>query len=1055
MSTSNEDIVITVREDGVPVVQRRVDALGNSFDSAQKKVDAFDRSLRTLRVALMGLFTGLGVQQIIKYADAWTEAQNRIRVFTQSAEEANAVHLALFKVIQESRQSMAPMVQLYARVAQAADNLGASQQQVIDFTEGIAKALSIQGVTSQQARGALIQLGQAMGMTKVRAQEFNSINEQAPIILQTVAKEMFGAKGSVAQLRAAMLDGKLTAMEFYKSFATALPKIREQFALVTPTVGQAMTVLENSFIRFIGQTNKATGASGILANSIILLANNFDTLGKVILSVSPLIAVAIGSQLVKAFGALRNAILLVNAAMLANPFVAAIAIIATVIATLYAFGDSIKMSADGVVTLRDYVVGGFNLIVEWVNKAVDAVMTFINWIGQITDSFDGVTFAQAFQYGFDAVLSGAKTFINTFIGVFVGAFNAILAGWDVVSTGFMNVTAKIYNAVTSIIGSMVQSILDLLNGLFAQINGAAALVGMDKVLNDQMKTTIGKTQMTVTEGGKGLGEAMADGFIEGFDQDFVGKAGKALKDSLDKAAKSASVDRMINDIVANGAPVNLNTPREQFSPPGTGDKGKKDKTAEREARRLLKDYQALRKEIDPLSDAQERYVENLTTLNKAQAAGLIPAGKYTEYVQKLGEHYRDLLDPFGAVIRKQNEENIQFIVGLQNQEAYAAAAQKVTDLKEKGVTVTQAQAEALFKQEQAQIRLNAVMSAAAGFYQNGPEQQLQAQQDKLAGLNLAMQQGVVSATQYSVALGQIAIALGQIQAQSGEFQIDSFFNGAMAGVLEGYQGLLPGLQSAFSDFFGAVTDGISTTFSKFIVEGGNLSDMLGDLSRQIVTQLIGALIKLGIQYAVNAALAATIGSTQTAVSASLAATTAAAWAPAAALVSLATFGSNAAAASAGILATSAVSKGVALAGFSSGGYTGNGGVNQVAGLVHGQEYVLNANATSAIGTNALDRLNATGDIGSLGKYTASQSSSSSTAKSSSGNGVVINIENYGTSKDFEVQQMSEDEYRIIARDEASKVVQSEAGAAVAKDFANPNSKASKGVSTHFNVTRSR
>lgn len=32
-------------------------------------------------------------------------------------------------------------------------------------------------------------------------------------------------------------------------------------------------------------------------------------------------------------------------------------------------------------------------------------------------------------------------------------------------------------------------------------------------------------------------------------------------------------------------------------------------------------------------------------------------------------------------------------------------------------------------------------------------------------------------------------------------------------------------------------------------------------------------------------------------------------------------------------------------GFSSGGYTGNYGVNDVAGVVHGQEYVLNAMAT--------------------------------------------------------------------------------------------------------------
>lgn len=43
-------------------------------------------------------------------------------------------------------------------------------------------------------------------------------------------------------------------------------------------------------------------------------------------------------------------------------------------------------------------------------------------------------------------------------------------------------------------------------------------------------------------------------------------------------------------------------------------------------------------------------------------------------------------------------------------------------------------------------------------------------------------------------------------------------------------------------------------------------------------------------------------------------------------------------------------------GFKSGGYTGNIGVNSIAGVVHGQEYVMNAKATKRIGVNNLERL---------------------------------------------------------------------------------------------------
>lgn len=49
-------------------------------------------------------------------------------------------------------------------------------------------------------------------------------------------------------------------------------------------------------------------------------------------------------------------------------------------------------------------------------------------------------------------------------------------------------------------------------------------------------------------------------------------------------------------------------------------------------------------------------------------------------------------------------------------------------------------------------------------------------------------------------------------------------------------------------------------------------------------------------------------------------------------------------------------------GFKSGGYTGNIGLNQEAGVVHGQEYVLNAEATKRVGINTLNAINNGGTI---------------------------------------------------------------------------------------------
>lgn len=57
-------------------------------------------------------------------------------------------------------------------------------------------------------------------------------------------------------------------------------------------------------------------------------------------------------------------------------------------------------------------------------------------------------------------------------------------------------------------------------------------------------------------------------------------------------------------------------------------------------------------------------------------------------------------------------------------------------------------------------------------------------------------------------------------------------------------------------------------------------------------------------------------------------------------------------------------KAVREGGFKDGGYTGNGGVNDVAGVVHGKEYVLNAEATKRVGRSTLDALNNGGTLDS-------------------------------------------------------------------------------------------
>lgn len=193
-----------------------------------------------------------------------------------------------------------------------------------------------------------------------------------------------------------------------------------------------------------------------------------------------------------------------------------------------------------------------------------------------------------------------------------------------------------------------------------------------------------------------------------------------------------------------------------------------------------------------------------------------------------------------------------------------------------------------------------------------------------------------------------------------------------------------------TNLLNGVTEGVSQSFANAIVQGDNLRDSLSNVAQTIETQLLASLIKLGIQYLINATIGESLAIATTAASVAQAQAVAAAWAPAEASVSLASFGTNAIAAAAGITSTHALTSKLALTGFKTGGYTGDGNPNEVAGVVHRGEFVVPADATSKIGIDRLQTL-------VTGREIATGSAQSSRAAASGGSGTASSTQVFNMS----------------------------------------------------------
>lgn len=273
MATERIDIVI--REDGSRVVQRRLSDIGKSSKESASSVDFLKRALGLLGGALV-------VNKIRQYADAWSSANGLIATATKTQAEAVAVQEKLFESAQRTRTAYGDMAELYSRVARAGSELGTSQAKIIEFTEGVGKALAVQHTSADAARGALLQLGQALSTSVVRAEEFNSINEATPYILQVVAKNIDGLDGSIAKLRARMLDGKLTSKEFFEAFLKGQKGVSEDFGKASLTIGQSVTLVVNALTKFIGEMDKALGVSDKIGTAAKFIAANFDSMASAV-----------------------------------------------------------------------------------------------------------------------------------------------------------------------------------------------------------------------------------------------------------------------------------------------------------------------------------------------------------------------------------------------------------------------------------------------------------------------------------------------------------------------------------------------------------------------------------------------------------------------------------------------------------------------------------------------------------------------------------------------------------------------------------------------------
>jgi tape measure domain-containing protein len=291
MAAEKREIEIALRSRGAEAsadrLNKKVQSIGSSADSAENSM------LSLTRVAA-AVGSALATNQVIAYADAWTNVNNRLRSATSNSLEFTRAQQGVLAIAQQAGVDLSGVADGYSRIAQNTSELGISQERLLDVTRKVTLAIKAGGATAQEASSVIVQLGQGLGAGALQGDELRSIMEASIPITKALAKEFGVTTGELKKLGS---EGRITA----DRVISAIEGMDESAITFTKDISSGFTEVNNALTVYVGNLDESLGVTNAVTASLSGVAENIDL---VVNGATALVAI-IGARYV---GALASAI---------------------------------------------------------------------------------------------------------------------------------------------------------------------------------------------------------------------------------------------------------------------------------------------------------------------------------------------------------------------------------------------------------------------------------------------------------------------------------------------------------------------------------------------------------------------------------------------------------------------------------------------------------------------------------------------------------------------------------------------------------------------------
>ena len=403
------------------VFANQMSNVSSSINEAEAEQQSFNNSVNSGSSAMGGLVgkaiaiasAYMGIGKLMNMSDEITLTTARLNMMNDKVQTTPELLNMVYQSAQNARGSLTDMTDVVARFGNNAKDAFSSSREVVDFANLVQKQMTIAGAGTQEASNAMLQLSQALGSGVLRGDELNSIFEQAPNLIQSVATYMDVPIGKIREMAQ---EGKLSAAIVKNAIFADADNINAKFEQMPMTWGQIWTMMSNAATmklqpllekinsianspQFQAFAANAVNAVGLIANALMGLIDlggqiadffvqNWSVIEPIVLGIVGALVIynsvlAIGAVIqgiiavaTAAHAALTGAWSLatfaataaqsgLNAALLACPLTWIICLVIALIAIIFAVANSIAKTSSVANSGFGVITGGINVVMQF------------------------------------------------------------------------------------------------------------------------------------------------------------------------------------------------------------------------------------------------------------------------------------------------------------------------------------------------------------------------------------------------------------------------------------------------------------------------------------------------------------------------------------------------------------------------------------------------------------------------------------------------------------------------------------------------------------------